>query len=205
MHYTSSTSSILKHNISSKEQQTTTLDKPRIAPETKHNMTNIINLVAIKDAVDLNEWAKREDNTYIGRYNPLLPDANCEWGNPFRPENGMEACLENYKHHVLSSKNLMDKLKDLKENLGCWCAPNRCHGEVLIILRNSFLKKQTLHNELWEYIITKGQNQEMLSDEDDEEEIDITILSTGSEKEQAEQNELDSNCSQPAAYNFQNP
>lgn len=74
------------------------------------------------------------DEVYIGR-----PGV---WGNPFAVEKyGREGCIEKYEAWM--EKRLDEELRagksDLRKaiaalegkTLVCWCAPRRCHGEVL--------------------------------------------------------------------------
>lgn len=75
---------------------------------------------------------KRERyDVYIGRGGP--------WGNPFPVpskdydrERDPANILGRYEAHVRARPDLMAKLVDLEgKTLGCWCAPKRCHGDVL--------------------------------------------------------------------------
>lgn len=59
------------------------------------------------------------------------------WQNPFHlnGERGRKAVLEKYRRYVESNESLMNELHTLKgKRLGCWCAPKRCHGDVLVEL-----------------------------------------------------------------------
>lgn len=62
-------------------------------------------------------------------------DRRTEWGNPFEiPTDGDRATvIANYRYHYLPHKpGLLSKLDDLRGMvLGCWCAPEPCHGDVL--------------------------------------------------------------------------
>jgi hypothetical protein len=43
--------------------------------------------------------------------------------------------IEQYKNYVSSNKHLSDSLFELTgKNLGCWCKPQPCHGDVLVSL-----------------------------------------------------------------------
>jgi hypothetical protein len=63
-------------------------------------------------------------------------DRASEWGNPFElgKDGDREAVVRNYKDHYLPHKpSLLKKLPSLKgKALGCWCAPQRCHGNILV-------------------------------------------------------------------------
>lgn len=62
-------------------------------------------------------------------------DRRTPWGNPFElPGDGdREAVIRNYEEHYLPYKpSLTSKLDGLRgKALGCWCAPEPCHGDVL--------------------------------------------------------------------------
>lgn len=70
---------------------------------------------------------KREPfDVYIGRPS--------KWGNPFPlvPEVGRYNTLQHYKMWVVGNRDLLLSLHELDNMvLGCWCAPNLCHGHVL--------------------------------------------------------------------------
>lgn len=62
-------------------------------------------------------------------------DRNSDWGNPFEmPGDGdREAVIASYAAHYLPHKpSLLARLEELRgKALGCWCAPEPCHGDVL--------------------------------------------------------------------------
>lgn len=72
---------------------------------------------------------------YIGRPS--------RWGNPFPLSDfpSREACLERFKSWLLSSihgKLLLADLEQLRgKRLGCFCAPDLCHGDIYIQLLES--------------------------------------------------------------------
>jgi hypothetical protein len=78
-------------------------------------------------------FKKEEYDIYIGR--PSI------WGNPYSHKEGTLAefkvssrkeAVEKFEEYLLSNKELMDKLPELKnKTLGCWCKPSQCHGDVL--------------------------------------------------------------------------
>ena len=69
-----------------------------------------------------------------------------KWANPFKlmrknsdgPEEAnmtRSESLKRYRQHVLDSPELMASLHELKgKRLGCWCHPDKCHGDILIEL-----------------------------------------------------------------------
>lgn len=69
---------------------------------------------------------KERFDVYIGRPS--------KWGNPFHIKKfGREECIKKYKKYLLSRKDLIKDLKELKGKvLGCYCKPKRCHGDVII-------------------------------------------------------------------------
>jgi Domain of unknown function (DUF4326) len=61
-------------------------------------------------------------------------DRTTKWGNPFRiGEHGTrEEVIAKYEEYLLATPRLLRMLPELKgKRLGCWCAPNPCHGDVL--------------------------------------------------------------------------
>jgi len=87
---------------------------------------------------DLLEWSSRPDAVYIGRAMRYVPGAETasRWANPFSVERyGRARCLALYEARVRADTGaggLWDALGELRgKELGCWCAPERCHGDVL--------------------------------------------------------------------------
>jgi hypothetical protein len=62
-------------------------------------------------------------------------DRRTEWGNPFEmPADGDRATviLAFESHYLPHKPSLLDRLDELRgKALGCWCAPEPCHGDVL--------------------------------------------------------------------------
>jgi len=76
---------------------------------------------------------KEKFDVYIGR--PSI------WGNPFTigKDGTREEVLIKFENYLLNNANLMGKLYLLKDKvLGCWCHPNRCHGNILIEVMEKF-------------------------------------------------------------------
>lgn len=68
-------------------------------------------------------------DVYIGRPS--------KWGNPFvvGRDGSREQVIDRFEQWLLSQPELVSALGELSgKTLGCWCAPNRCHGEVLVKL-----------------------------------------------------------------------
>ncbi len=75
---------------------------------------------------------KEPYDIYIGR--------GSIWGNPFKigTHGTREKVIEKYKQHILSRSDLLKRLPELKGNrLGCYCKPQKCHGDVLVELIES--------------------------------------------------------------------
>lgn len=73
---------------------------------------------------------------YIGRRFNMggwdLPES--KWHNPFRVDRDgtREECLARYETYVRGRPDLMAALPELEGlTLGCWCHPERCHGDIL--------------------------------------------------------------------------
>lgn len=70
-----------------------------------------------------------EYDVYIGR--PSI------WGNPFKigRDGTRVQCLDLYKDWILNQPGLLANLHILRgKRLGCYCAPERCHGNILAVL-----------------------------------------------------------------------
>ena len=83
------------------------------------------------------EWNSLPDKLYIGRDEQRhVPGTLCsKWANKFSVKKyGREKCLSLYRKHILDT-DLYDCLGELaNKELGCWCKPNKCHGDILIEL-----------------------------------------------------------------------
>jgi len=92
-----------------------------------------------RGVADLIEWSGRPGSLYIGRAMPYVPGADVasRWANPFSVErHGRGRCLEMYEARVRENREgLWDALDELAgKELGCWCCPEPCHGDVLVRL-----------------------------------------------------------------------
>lgn len=77
-------------------------------------------------------------DVYIGRPS--------KWGNPFSHQRGTLAqyrvatrdkAVDAYERYICNQPALLADLHELRGKvLGCWCAPKRCHGDVLLRLAN---------------------------------------------------------------------
>lgn len=76
---------------------------------------------------------------YIGRPMPRYGLRGSKWQNPFKiPRDGdRDQVVGLYEAWVLEQPELVAALPELRgKDLLCWCAPERCHGEVLLRLAN---------------------------------------------------------------------
>ena len=82
---------------------------------------------------------KEPYDVYIGRPS--------KWGNPYSHKEGTLAefkvanrteALEKFEKYLLGNETLYNSLIELKgKTLGCWCKPNKCHGDILAKWSNS--------------------------------------------------------------------
>jgi hypothetical protein len=90
-----------------------------------------------KGYVDFSNWNSKDHTVYIGRNMTYLSGpSGSKWGNPYTAKKyGRARCLEMYKEYILGQKNLMNSLHELEgKELGCWCKPDACHGDILVAL-----------------------------------------------------------------------
>jgi hypothetical protein len=75
--------------------------------------------------------ASAPGRVYIGRPG--------KWGNPFviGRDGSRAEVIAKYRAWLASQPELLDALDELRgKDLVCWCAPQACHGDVLIELAN---------------------------------------------------------------------
>ncbi len=77
---------------------------------------------------------KREPfDVYVGRPS--------KWGNPFilRPDQSREEAIARYRAWLDTQPDLIEAAKrELRGKvLACWCAPKKCHGDVLLEIANA--------------------------------------------------------------------
>ena len=83
-------------------------------------MTRVVNL------------RKEKYDIYIGRPS--------RYGNPYiiGRDGTREEVIAKYREYVLGNKELLESLPDLKDKvLGCYCKPQKCHGDILVELINN--------------------------------------------------------------------
>jgi hypothetical protein len=96
---------------------------------------------------DLEEWTKDDNNVYIGRGGVVFvkgkrfPPKASIFCNPFiiDKDGNREEVLIKYEEYIrerLKAGNdpiFKEELMKLKgKNLGCWCKPEKCHGDILL-------------------------------------------------------------------------
>jgi hypothetical protein len=71
------------------------------------------------------------DRVYVGRPS--------KWGNPFviGRDGSRDDVIAKYRAWIVRQPELLAALHELRgKDLVCWCAPERCHAEVLVELAN---------------------------------------------------------------------
>ena len=102
-------------------------------------------VVSIKKAVlnergisNFEEWNQSENHVYIGRNMSFYVPGTykSKWSNPFTVKKyGRDKVLELYEDYIRSNPGLYNSLEELRgKELGCWCKPESCHGDVLVKL-----------------------------------------------------------------------
>lgn len=84
----------------------------------------------------LEKWLSvSPSHVYIGRNMSFYVKGaeQSPWHNPFSVKKyGLKKSLQLYEQHVRHYPHLWDNIESLEDKiLGCWCAPNPCHGHVL--------------------------------------------------------------------------
>lgn len=88
-----------------------------------------------------NEWKQNEKHLYVGRNMDFYVKGACgsKWENPYNiKQYDRSLCLELYESYIRNTPELYNSLDELLsyKELGCWCKPEACHGDVLIKLLN---------------------------------------------------------------------
>ncbi len=98
---------------------------------------------------NLKEWCENSENVYIGRRGVVFinkeryPPKDSIWCNPFKigKDGNRDEVIQKYETYIRkkieNDHSLQEELKKLKGKcLGCWCAPEPCHGNVLLKIVN---------------------------------------------------------------------
>lgn len=87
---------------------------------------------------NLEHWLEKENHIYIGRNMSFYVKGatKSKWANPFSSKKyGRDKCLDLFKNYILNNPKLVGSLPELYgKTLGCWCKPEKCHGDILIEL-----------------------------------------------------------------------
>ena len=89
---------------------------------------NIVNL----RTVCIKKWVQNPNNLYIGRKTRDLSAS--KWGNPYpiTDTTNRTEVIDLFKNYLQKNEGLKSSLHELQGKvLGCWCAPQQCHAEVL--------------------------------------------------------------------------
>ena len=76
---------------------------------------------------------------YVGR------GRGSKWGNPYKIgiDGTREEVIQKHKLWLLKQPALLSCLDELKGKiLGCWCAPQACHGDLLALLANDLQQRE---------------------------------------------------------------
>lgn len=88
---------------------------------------------------DFEDWASYSDHLYIGRnMSYYVPGTyKSKWANNYTVKKyGLNKALELYENYIRDNKELYNSLYEIDGKvLGCWCKPGKCHGDILIKLR----------------------------------------------------------------------
>ncbi len=82
---------------------------------------------------------------YVGRRNNRHRLPQSVWANPFviGADGDRETVIKKYREWLLAQPALIDRLPELRHRiLACWCAPEACHGSVLIELLHEFYPEE---------------------------------------------------------------
>lgn len=106
-------------------------------------------VISAKRGITDPEWLAQMEAegkaVYIGRRsnqsNPKRKE-DSKWKNPAKVDKPgkkrdgtREECVEKYRKHLLDNPNLLAQIEELRgKYLICWCAPEACHGDVLVEL-----------------------------------------------------------------------
>lgn len=98
---------------------------------------------------NLQEWMNDPQNIYIGRKGVVFintpegrvryPPKESLFANPFKIKEGQDRqkVLSLYRQYITEKINtdpfFVGELRKLRgKNLGCWCKPEPCHGDILV-------------------------------------------------------------------------
>ena len=102
---------------------------------------------------NLKSWMENKNNRYIGRRGIVFidkkrfPEKDSIWHNPFKidADTTRDDAMKKYetyiKNRLKTEPKLVIQLLKLKgKTLGCWCHPQKCHGDILIKMIKHYSK-----------------------------------------------------------------
>jgi len=106
-------------------------------PKTKTEVVNIkVAELRKRGYRNLEHWLEDPNHVYIGRNMTFYVPGSVasKWKNPYKASLGQDECLRLYREHILTS-GLINDIEELRgKQMGCWCKPESCHGDVLVEL-----------------------------------------------------------------------
>lgn len=123
------------------------LDNSTKETESVSNLPTVVHLRRLKGKI------VQDCDIYIGRTCNMggwkLHES--KWHNPYSvKQHGRDGALDLYKKYIESNQNnLLNDLHELAgKRLGCWCKPNRCHGDILCeLFKKKFQQSEKASNE----------------------------------------------------------
>lgn len=131
--------------------------------ETKVVCVKVADIRKTNKTMDLKKWVEEfpDDHEYIGREGVVFvtrdeqkeryPKRASIWANPYKVgekqgEYTRDEAIAKYEGFIRGKleqdPSLIDKLLALKgKELGCWCKPQACHGDVLVKLIQEYEEK----------------------------------------------------------------
>ena len=81
-----------------------------------------------------------KDVGFAGHIGAVYVGRPTQWGNPFRigKDGNREQVIDRYRLWISTQPRLLKQLEVLRgKDLVCWCAPEKCHADVLLALANN--------------------------------------------------------------------
>ena len=111
-------------------------------------LDSLVKIVNLNHIPNLEQWLVQPCNIYIGRPCYKLKDFEhikiCyDYGNPYSVKKYERiVAIWKYIGHLIENAQILDKLAHVAEfqhkiEIGCWCLPNPCHGQILKYLINT--------------------------------------------------------------------
>lgn len=79
----------------------------------------------------------RDGDIYIGRAVSRRRLKASPFANPFKlgKDGDRPEIMDKYREYILTRPDLLARLPELRgRRLACWCAPEACHGDILVEL-----------------------------------------------------------------------